>query len=74
MSDEKKDDGECTIFAVHGPTCPVTEAFREITDEMVGRAGEEADATNSGPAKFATNAYRQGWDNIFGKKQEVGQA
>jgi hypothetical protein len=24
--------------------------------------------------QIATESYRQGWDNIFGKKQPVGQA
>lgn len=33
------------------------------------------DSTESkGPAKVSSNAYRHGWDAIFGKKQPVGQA
>jgi len=28
----------------------------------------------SGPAKVTSNAYRTGWDNIFGAKTPVGQA
>lgn len=28
----------------------------------------------SGPAMVSTDAYRTGWDNIFGKKQVVGQS
>jgi hypothetical protein len=27
-----------------------------------------------GPSKAVTRAYRNGWDNIFGKRQPVGQA
>ena len=29
---------------------------------------------SSGPAMVASDAYRSGWDNIFGKKQVVGQS
>jgi len=30
--------------------------------------------TTPGPAKVTSPAFRSGWDRIFGKKQEVGQA
>lgn len=29
---------------------------------------------HAGPSKVSTPAYRDGWDRIFGKEQEVGQA
>lgn len=83
MSDDKKNSGPsssesetgCSVTVVrHGPDCPVTKAFREVAEEMIGKAGEEANSENAGPAKYNSKAYRQGWDNIFGKKTEVGQA
>jgi hypothetical protein len=30
--------------------------------------------TREGPSRSVTNAYRAGWDGIFGKKAVVGQA
>jgi hypothetical protein len=65
----------CSVTVVkHGPTCPVTQALREVAEQVIGKAGEEADSENAGPAKYNSTAYRNGWDNIFGKKPEVGQA
>jgi hypothetical protein len=39
----------------------------------VGSAIREIAATR-GPAQVSTSAYRDGWANIFGKKQPVGRA
>ena len=58
----------------HGPDCPVTKQIRETGDELVALAGERANSEKSGPPKCNSNAYRRGWDNIFGGQQEVGQA
>lgn len=41
-------------------------------DEVCPGCGAEPEArTSSG---VTTNAYRRGWDGIFGKKTEVGEA
>lgn len=29
---------------------------------------------SSGPSQVSTEDYRNGWDNVFGNKQPVGQA
>lgn len=43
--------------------------------EVVGTFQKDASSTaKSGPAKVNTKAYRDNWDNIFGKKSTVGQA
>jgi hypothetical protein len=34
----------------------------------------EVKFTSAGPSQVATNAYREGWDRLFGKRREVGQA
>jgi len=31
-------------------------------------------STRSGPPNVATPAYREGWDRIFGKKSDIGEA
>lgn len=46
---------------------PVCEGCSEA---LTRKQGENS----TGPAKVTSEAYRQGWDSIFGKKQEVGQA
>jgi hypothetical protein len=33
-----------------------------------------SEGDRKGPAKVASDAFRSGWDNIFGKRQPVGQA
>lgn len=48
-----------------GPTVPLMEHVAGPVYKFSGRKG---------PAKFTTNAYRSGWDNIFGKRQVIGQA
>jgi hypothetical protein len=48
-----------------GPTVPLMEHVAGPVYKLSGRKG---------PAKVASNAYRSGWDNIFGRRQTVGQA
>ncbi len=38
------------------------------------RPDEPAEDEGAGPSKVATEAYRTGWESIFGKKGEVGSA
>lgn len=38
--------------------------------EVIGTVGD----LKKGPAKVTSDAYRKGWDGIFGKKPTVGQA
>lgn len=42
--------------------------------ETLYERGQESSADRSGPAKVVSNAYRSGWDSIFGSKSTVGQA
>lgn len=35
---------------------------------------EESGGDKKGPTMVASDAYRRGWDNIFGNKSNVGQA
>jgi hypothetical protein len=48
-------------------------AVREVGNELVARAGEKADAENHGPAKYNSEAFRAGWEGVFGNKT-VGEA
>ena len=77
MSDEKDDDGgDCVVTSItelHRPDCPVTRHFREMAEQVVGKAGEAADAEKAGPAKYNCRAFKQGWEGVFGNKT-VGQA
>ena len=49
-------------------SCPISDGVRRVSARL------RSDMTSAGPAQVATTAYRSGWDGIFGKKQEVGQA
>lgn len=76
MSDDKKNnnDSDCNV---HGPACPVEpvrKLVREIGEILLNKTAEEARSEKSGPSRAVSNAYRQGWDGIFGKKQPVGEA
>ncbi len=44
--------------------------------DVVAEVSAKGEVTESrgGPAMVATKAYRNGWENIFGKKQPVGEA
>lgn len=54
--------------------------FRPCTPEDKGHdsdcpnGAEERKAAGQGPSQVATEEYRNGWDNVFGVKQPVGQA
>ncbi len=80
MDEKKKDSSSsssdtCTVTTVkHGPNCPVTKAFREVAEQIVGAAGEKADAENHGPSKVNSPAFKAGWDAIDWGKRTVGQA
>lgn len=60
---------------VHGADC---ERTRQVHAAL--RRGEQPphpdspQAAKCGPAQVATDAYRTGWETIFGKDVEVGQA
>ena len=40
----------------------------DVTDSYQPPAAAGAATTHKGPANVATTAYRQGWDEVFGKK------
>ena len=46
--------------------CDVTDSYRASTH---GERGEDRAVTHKGPANVATDAYRDGWDEVFGKKR-----
>jgi hypothetical protein len=41
--------------------------------QPLSKGGSDAKPTK-GPSQVSTPAFRTGWDNIFGKKAQVGQA
>lgn len=47
----------------HHPDCPNAPHNRDRDRDR-----------DSGPAKVVDEAYRTGWENIFGQKQPVGEA
>ncbi len=53
-------------------------SFRPCTPEDKGHADDcpngAAERAAKGPAQVATEDYRNGWENVFGIKQPVGQA
>ncbi len=53
----------------HPDPCPVGKLARDVV-----RAVRRELAGGDGPAQVASDAYRDGWDTLFGKKQVVGQA
>lgn len=66
MEPEQQTDGT-TRMRLHGPSCPKT---RRV-DDAFAAAGE---TRRSGPAQVSTDAYREGWETIFGARQTRGQA
>ena len=61
-------DGACRN-EVHGPTCPRTQwAVADLERR------EASSRTTSGPAQVSTDAYRAGWQMIFGGSTPVGSA
>lgn len=71
MSDDNSKKGPCVPCMA---AMAAAAAVHEVTKEVVDRAGEAADAEKGGPSKYNSTAYRNGWENIFGQKQSVGQA
>ena len=60
---------------LHGPTCArtreVAEAFvRGVAPPPAGPGRPRCD----GPARVTSDAYREGWDMIFGGRQPRGEA
>lgn len=66
MSDEKKDD---VIAGIGVAVLPCSEAPPDYK-----HAPDCTRTKRDGPAKVTTDAYRDGWDTIFGKKTPIGQA
>lgn len=56
----------------HDHDCPTGDIARTVGAAC--RGARELLAAGSGPAQVATNAYRSGWDNVFGNRQPRGQA
>lgn len=50
---------EVEAVEVHHPDCPHSQNGQE---------------SGGGPAKVTSDAYRSGWDSVFGSKMPVGQA
>ena len=63
-------NGACNL-EVHPPDCSHTAA---AVANLRQRGLVPTHAVRSGPAQVATDAYRQGWDTIFGGRQPVGVA
>jgi hypothetical protein len=49
---------------------PQGDGVYEVLDEVAPVVALD----HSGPAQVASDAYRDGWDGIFGKRQPVGEA
>lgn len=72
---------ESGLAKVHVPGTPVTASavvlkYREanLFDVTPVSARGCSESPKNGPAKVSTEAYRKGWDNIFGNKTTIGQA
>ena len=75
MSDEKKQENPVVSFlegvaAQHQEACPVN----QVCKALIAGIDDGSVSTSSGPAQVATEAYRNNYATIFGKKQVVGQA
>ena len=44
----------------------------DVTESYTAPSVRAAQLGHKGPAKVATNAYREGWDEIFGEKPKTG--
>ena len=53
------------LASEHAPTCAVNRFATKVADAL---------AAGDGPAQVATEAYRTGWEGIFGAKERVGEA
>jgi len=67
---------ELGVFSKPSETKPanMTLRSRDGADDGVYDIIEEGPSVGSGPAKVTNDAYRNGWDSIFGNRQTVGQA
>jgi hypothetical protein len=66
MNDDAKRVGALRALAtMHADECPVAKAMLKKADELESKSGKQ---------KATTNAYRAGYETVFGAKQEVGQA
>lgn len=62
-------------FQAHGSTCPRTQQV--VRAMQRGEMPPHPDAPNAarcGPAMVNSDAYREGWETLFGKKTIVGVA
>ena len=60
---------------VHGPRCERTrEVYAAIERGEHPRHPDDPRAARCGPAKVTTDAYRDGWDGLFGSPQPRGEA
>ena len=64
MADKKDNTGGFIETTFHPPGCGHKRPDHE----------DEDDSEGSGPSQVATEAYRKGYDTIFGKKKDVGNA
>ena len=53
------------IASEHRPECAVNRFATTVADAL---------AAGDGPAQVATEAYRTGWEGIFGAQERVGSA
>jgi len=54
---------------------PLVDAeFHKLPGSVVPPAPEEVKAQGRGPARVNSNAYREGYDRIFGRKDPIGEA
>jgi hypothetical protein len=53
----------------NGRVCDVTDSYTPPPPTPAHAANTEAQLAHKGPAKVASPAYREGWDEIFGAKK-----
>jgi len=65
-----------TQTGIIGTNPPSPDSFVELehVEGCCFDVKSEVKFTSGGPAQVATHAYRAGWDRLFGKAREVGQA
>lgn len=56
------------------PPCPDSFVELKPLGGCCYEVTSEIRLNSSGPAQVASSAYRTGWDRLFGKPREVGQA
>lgn len=73
------DETEPVYFTEHADGAPINPGEEYVRFGKPARDGWRPvtsvyKAAGDGPAQVATPSYREGYDRIFGKKQQVGQA